>query len=98
MLDPEARRLGENERGARAQVLLTRALGERDRCLGASYGGPVADSARSLLATVPTVATAEHTDATTELATSVWSTRPSRCVAGFVPDEVLATVLRSLEP
>jgi len=98
MLDPGAKRLGEDERGARALALLTRALGERDRCLGTSYGGPVADSARSILATVPTVATAERTDATTELATSVWSTRPVRCVAGFVPDEVLATVLRSLEP
>ena len=98
MLDPEARRLAENERGARALALLTRALGERDRCLGSSYRGPVADSARSILAKVSPVASAERTDATTELATAVWSTRPSRCVAGFVPDEVLATVLRSLEP
>lgn len=100
ILDPQARRLNEGERSIRAQALLARAVAERERCLGASYTGPLADSARSHMVPLPAspTATPERTDAMTELAASIASTRPPKCAASFAPDEVLFTVMRSLEP
>ena len=97
MLDPGARRLDESERASRASALLARAVAERERCLRSPFVGVTADSAHTQIARATAPASAERTDAMTRLARSIWSTRP-RCRGAFVPDEVLATVMRSLEP
>jgi Tfp pilus assembly protein PilF len=97
-LDPDARRLDERERVGRAQALLGRAIAERERCLGSPFVGPAADSARLQMVATSALATPERTEAVTRLAASIWSTRPPRCVSPFAADEVLATVMRSLEP
>ena len=96
-LDPGAARLDEKERTTRASALLTRAVAERERCLGVPYVGVAADSARSQLGGASAPASPERTDAMTRLAGSIWSTRP-RCVGPFTPDDVLATVMRSMQP
>lgn len=98
ILDPGARRLDEAERGKRAQALLVRAVAERERCAPSPSLDTAMDSAQSRLVAPAGAATAERTDATTRLATSLWSARPARCAATFVPDDVLATLFRTMEP
>ncbi len=96
-LDPEVRGMAAPERVARARALLTRALGERQACAGTRDVGALANSARSRLATPAGPPTAASADATTRLAMKLWSTRPTRCAAGFAPDEALALLFGSRE-